>query len=656
VRGGTAVGVVLALAAGLALGQPRLTTPFETLHLLGGERVTLDLAAHFAGVGLTFAARSSDPELAVVAIDDARLVVAANSDDREGDATIRVTVTDGSGESARHDVRLVVSPKPAPFYRGWRLAVRAGYWTTPRMPWQDETVAVIDAIPAPGATIDPAIGGINVVHLGSAEMTFGYRRACRGRGVAVRRSLADAGMDVQDGAQLIDHRLHCQLAPDAQQSLTVDIEQGPSQYQATLEFGTVATSTTPRLHVTESLNTPVAQVNSLFERYLEDGLLDDIENRFLRIAVAELLDEIAENAWPRLRSPEAIYDVTAQRVSYASRTPAGEPSAQLTGLVAMPAADADEFQRRDRVVVLSHATGSTPSSFAFTDTWFVLANLIAGRGYLVIAPDNWGRGEGTKGQPETYLMANRTANASIDLLDAVLAHPAYDAFHNAGGRTDLALFGYSQGGHSALALWLALEARPDGIDVRELYSGGAPHNLQSTFRGTMQRLGGQCDGNPWCRYVDESVVPYATGRILPGLLAYTRTGLNADEIIDGDALNPDFVAGMLGSDPGYDALKAMLALNSFTNLANLATAIGAETRINLYHSRYDRLVPFENSRQLADLLAPDFDVQLHDDECNSGTYRGLFRVLSELDGPIGVLHAVCGMEVADEVLRELTPP
>ena len=48
-------------------------------------------------------------------------------------------------------------------------------------------------------------------------------------------------------------------------------------------------------------------------------------------------------------------------------------------------------------------------------------------------------------------------------------------------------------------------------------------------------------------------------------------------------------------------------------------------------------------------LAPHFDVAFHRGECGSGVYEALF----ELTSRIGVLHAVCGMEVADEVLQAL---
>ena len=650
-----------ALAAGLvvawaAIAQPRVDEPIGPLELLGGERRSWNLEQRFAGEELAFEAMSSNPMLAKADIDGTRLTVTANADGNEGMAIVTATATDRDGHRAQLEIRVVVAPQLPSFYRSWRLALRTGGPTTlPR--WEEGKLALVDAIPAPNASVDPTIGNLDIVHLGSADMTFDYPPGCRGS-VAIRRSLPGMGIGETHGAQLIDHRLHCQLAANTAQSLSVEVESGPSQHQATLEFATGGASTTPRLSVLESLTTPMADVNYLFQRYLDETLLDNIDPEYVILAAA-LLDRIARNAWPRLRRPGASYDVTAQRVSYASRTPDGAPSEQLTGLVAMPDVEANGFLRKDRVVVLSHATGSTPSNFDFADTWFVLANMFAGRGYLVIAPDNWGRGDSTKALPETYLLANRTANNSIDLIDAVLADSSYDAFHNghaADGRADIALFGYSQGGHSALALWLALEARPDNvdnidvnIDVRELYSGGAPHDLYNTFRGTLQHVHGTCDNNPWCRHVDASVVPYATGRILPGMLAYTRTDLTAEDLIDGNDFNATFVSGMLGGDSRYDALKAMLALNSFTNIVNLASAIDSDTRINLYHSQYDRLVPYENTRKLNALLTPDFAVDFHDDECNSYNYKTLF----ELIDTVGALHAVCGMEVADEVLRAL---
>ena len=649
------------LAAGLALAafaQPRVIEPIAPAELFGGERITWNLERHFAGDGLRFVAQSSDPTLARATVDGSLLHVAANADGRDGGVVVAVTATGENGaggetsESAQIAIHLTILPNRA-FQRAWRLALPNAAPTTPRLPSGEQKLALVDAQPAPGATVDPTFRNLNIVHLGSADMTFRYRAPCRG--VAVRRSLAGAVRGNGQDTQLIDHRLHCELGENAHQSVAVAVEDSADQNEAILEFRSAGASTTARLNVLESLDILAADVNGLFGRFFLETVLDAIDSRTTRVLAAVLIDRIARNALPRLRDPEARYDVTALRVAYASRSPAGEPSDQLTGLVAMPNISASGFRRRDRVVVLSHATGATPSEFAFTDTWFVLANMIAGRGYLVIAPDNWGRG-GTKDQPETYLLANRTANNSLDLIDAVLADERFNAFHSAAetdGHADIALFGYSQGGHSALALWLALEARPDDIEVRELYSGGAPYDLQRTFRGALQYVDGSCDDSPWCRYIDDSVLPYATGRILPAVLTYTRTGLSAADVRDGETLSADFASGMLAGEARFDRLNSVLALNSFANLADLGTAIQSRTRINLFHSRYDRLVPYENTRQLAALLGADFDVYFHEGECNTESYEALFALLLEARGSVGALHAICGMEVADEVLRAL---
>lgn len=644
--------VCLAFAA---FAQTRGEAPIAPVEIFGGEQVTWNLEQYFAGDGLRFVAESSDPTLAKAVVDGAMLTVRAIAERRYDVATIAVTAlheNDENGEMSQIAIHVTVLPNQ-PFLRDWRLALPTTAPIAPALPHAEQTLMLVDAIPAPNATIDPTFRNLHIAHLGGGDMTFRYRAPCRG--VAVRRSLAYAGLSNAHHTQLIDHHLHCELAANASQSIAVAAEQGADQYDALLRFQTASASIAPRLNVLESMNIPAFDVNGLFGRFFLETVLDSIDSRGTRILAAALIDRIARNALPRLRDPQARFDVTALRVAYASRTPAGEPSDQLTGLVAMPNVRASSFQRRDRVVVLSHATGSTPSEFEFTDTWFVLANMIASRGYLVIAPDNWGRG-GTREQPETYLLANRTANNSMDLIDAVLADERFNPFHAAAqpsGNADIALFGYSQGGHSALALWLALEARPDDIEVRELYSGSAPHDLQRTLRGALQYVDGSCDDNPWCRHVDDSVLPYATARILPALLAYTRTGLSADDVVDSEALRADFVSGMLGEDARFDALKSILALNSFTNLANLAAAIDSETRINLYHSRYDRLVPFENTRQLDAVLGADFDVHFHENECNSESYEALFALLLETRGAVGALHALCGMEVADEVLRAL---
>lgn len=523
------------------------------------------------------------------------------------------------------------------------------------VPVPGQTLALLDAIPSPGSLVNPGAGHIDLVHTAPPGRRYSYADsgfyagACP-IGVAVRRALPAAA----DGAaqQLVNHKLECALEPVLRHRARVDGRDGDgTRGESALAFTTGDDADGPAITVRNARTLPRDSVNELFDRYIEDSLIADIESRTLQLLVAILIDELARRTWAELRDPGARYDVVTESVSYASRSPTGTPSNAVTGLVARPDISADpDFAAKPRVVVLSHATGATPSAQEDGDAWFALASMFAGRGYLVVAPDNWGRGDlAVADQPETYLLGNRSANNSVDLLKAVLASDRYRAFHDdAQDRTDVSIVGYSQGGHTALALWIALHTGEHGVTVRELFSGGGPHDLLRTFRGAMQRFAGQCDGNEWCRHVDDAVVlPYVVGRILPAVLAYTETGLAHGDILEGRNLRPGFAADFLAGDAEYDALRAVLALNSFTNLVAPGSAIRGGTAINLYHSDYDRLVPEANTAALARALTADFDVTYHDEECSAGYYDDLFELVDR----VGVVHLVCGMEVLDDVLK-----
>jgi len=296
---------------------------------------------------------------------------------------------------------------------------------------------------------------------------------------------------------------------------------------------------------------------------------------------------------------------------------------------------------------LTHATGSTPGDLDNTDAWYILANLLASRGYLVIAPDNYGRG-GTESAPETYLMANRTALNTLDLVNQVLEDTAYDEVYDG---SDLAIIGYSQGGHSAIGLHLLIETQgPDNLSIRETYAGGAPHNLYQTVRGVMQHLDGSCDDSAYCRYVDEdTTVPFATDRIFPGFLSYTDTGLLLDDLVTGEEINPEFVTAFLANDPELDNFKAMLQLSSFTQIVSAGDNFsGSDALVHLYHSQFDRLVPFANTAELAAILDPAVTVDFHENRCNSDGYEAIFNLTDK----VGVLHTLCGLSVLNNALTD----
>ena len=523
------------------------------------------------------------------------------------------------------------------------------------LPTPPTPVSLSDAIPAAGATVDPSMSGFNVVQIADADWRFDYTGECGPTGVAVRHALTDLSGSGDD-REVVDHKLACALRPGTSYGVRVDATGGDGdRYRSVLEFTSDAERASPGVTVLDRTTLSRGDVDGLFHRYVVDAVLDEIDIPIIGSLAALIVAEIAEQTWTELSRRESTYGAVSEAVFYASRGPSGA-TATLSGLVAMPdIGDAQDYQRPGRIVVLTHGTGATPSGLSPHDGWYVLANLLAGRGYLVVAPDNWGRGvSGAPERPETYLMANRTANNALDMIRAVLADGRYEAFHDALETVPAALVGYSQGAHSAVALWLASAAGTQGtqkVAIREVYAGGGPHNLYATFRGVLEEIGDHCDGSPWCRNVDaDAIEPYAADRVLPAILRYSKVGLDLDDVLDDGRLGGSFIDGMLNGEERFDALKTMLQLNTFTNAVGLASALpSSSTRIHLYHSPFDRLVPQQNSRDLADALLPGFDATAHFDACDSNA----FEELGNLVDKAGVVHSICAFEVLDRVLLDL---
>ena len=500
--------------------------------------------------------------------------------------------------------------------------------------------------------MDPATRSLHIVHLADPDWRFEYSGTCEPTGFAFRRALVDLG-GPDDGREVVDHRLSCTLEPGAEHEVQVDATAGDgSRHRAILAFSSAAEPAAAGVEVRASASLSRRSVDRLFDQYVREAVLREVDTPIVGTLVALLVAEIAERAWTELGGRAASWGTLSAAVSYASRSPSGS-AATLSGLVAAPdVVGASDYVAPDRIVLLAHATGSTPSRLRPSDGTAVLANLLAGRGYLVVAPDNWGRGHGDGAdEPETYLMANRVAANGLDMVRAVLDDGRYAAFHDAPDPVEVAIIGYSQGAHSAVAMWLTGASFADDIAVREVYAGGGPHDVYRSFRGVLEHLADRCDGNPWCRHVDRDVMmPYAVGRILPALLRYTDLGLTTDDLLDGERLSEAFVTGMLDGDERFDALKTMLQLNSFADVADLAgTLPDPGARILLYHSPFDRLLPQRNTADLAEALFPGFDVTADLEACGSRT----FEELGDLVDMAGVVHTICAFEVFDRVLRDL---
>ena len=513
-------------------------------------------------------------------------------------------------------------------------------------------IPLTDAIPAAGVTVDPATRALHVIHVSDPDWRFQYDGTCEPTGVALRHALVELG-GTDNGREVVDHKLACTLEPGEDHEVRVDATTGNGAWhRAVLEFPSAAVSAAAGVRVDATAQHARRAVDGLFDRYVREAILEEIDTPLIGTLAALLVAEIAQRSWTELGARGATWGTVSEAVTYGSRSPSGA-AATLSGLVAMPDVGADaDYAAPARIVVLAHATGATPSRLSPDDGWYVLANLLAGRGYLVVVPDNWGRGH-TSGAdaPETYLMANRIAANGLDMVLAVLDDARYDIFHDTPEPVEVVVAGYSQGAHSAVALWLAGAPVADRFVIREVYAGGGPHDLYRTVRGALERIGERCDGNPWCRSVHrEAIEPYATGRILPAFLRYTDIGLTRDDVLDGERLSRAFVAGMLDGEARFDTLKTMLQLNTFTNLIDLAgTMSDADTRFLLYHSAFDRLVPPQNTTDLAGALLPGFDAAADIDTCSSRK----FEELGSLVPVAGTVHVVCAFEMFDRVLRDL---
>ena len=506
------------------------------------------------------------------------------------------------------------------------------------------SLTLLDALPASGVNADPQQGQVFFAHLGHSDLEITLSGDCTNfSGTTLRRQLFDLAQSQFD--QLLDHRVNCDLTGNSTFTFTADgTRSNDAAFRAQHTISTT-TASPGGLLPRESRDLPRSAIDNLFAGYVRGALMGRFD---LAGDVESALLDIAGDTWEHLTDPEALYDVRSERVSYLSSAPDGSPDMDLTGLIAYPVtASTPTFTARDKMLVLMHATGSTPSDQNPADAWFILANQFAARGYLVIAPDNYGRG-GTGEAAETYLMANRTARNAHDLLAAVQESSSYDAIYDGNAVT---IIGYSQGGHSAMALYQHLVSHDADLDIREVYAGGAPHDLYRTFYGILQFADGTCDDNDYCRYVDdETTVPFVTDRVLPAVTAYTDVGLELSELVAGERLSPSLVTGFLANEAAYDPLKIILQLNSLTNLVSASTNYAdSSALVHLYHSEFDRLVPHANTQALDRLLRDVVNVDFHENRCNSGGYEAIFNLTDR----VGVLHTLCGLSVLNDIFEDL---
>ncbi|MGH1438995.1 MAG: lipase family protein [Cellvibrionaceae bacterium] len=521
----------------------------------------------------------------------------------------------------------------------------------------DGSLQRIDSIPTDNANINARQTRFYFSHLASENSSYNYDLDCTiNVSHITRRDPAD--LSISSGNSLLDHNLGCSdnLNLNSTQNLIIT-EETSEPKTSTIPFSTDTTLTPNNELITiiGENSLPLNSIGNVTPASLLEEIIDDLSLPILtELAINAVIDDIADNDLPNLFNPITEYDVITQSVRYESIDPNGNKIRTLSGLIALPdISQLANFSPKDNIILLNHSTGLTPSDRNITGLWYNLAVILASRGYLVIAPDNYGLGN-TSAFTETYLQAKRTGINSIDLVTSAINSGRYnDIISSTSTAKNLAIIGYSQGGHSAIAAWQeALHNHQGTLNVSNVYSGAGPYNVYETFKGIVNFVNGSCFLGEYCRYVnDELVNSYAIERILPPLLSYTNTGLNEIDITDGDELRSEFAASFLANNQEYDQLKLLLQLNSYTNISNPeASFTDPNMNLMVYHSDYDRLVAPANTREFINIIngyiGSTNDLSA---DCNSNNIQLLFAASDE----VGIIHGICGAVMIDDILHRL---
>ena len=508
-----------------------------------------------------------------------------------------------------------------------------------------QSISFLEKIPnSTVANANPEKITPSISHLTYANSTGQFLIDCDSP--MLKKTLRKLQDSIQGFDQITQHIVDCQLEENTAYSINIrETDATHGEFEGSHEFST-GTVNSGLLNIQDTVVLQREDIAELFVSYINGALITKTEMPpLIQDLILQPVIGVADQFWSTLVNPTPIYDVVSESVSYESQDPFGNPSADLKGLISYPVVGADNnFTPRNQMILLSHATGSSPSELDLEDAWFIIASHLASRGYLVVAPDNYGNDPNSI-ENETYLLSFQTAINSLDLLR--LGLESYSTIYTG---NEITLIGYSQGGHSAVGILSLAQLKFKDLNFSQSYIGGGPLNLYGTFKGVLENLNGNCQETGYCELIDSSTSePFATDRILPGFLQYSDTGLTKDDLIEDDRLARDFIDRFLEMDPAYEKLRGLLEINSFTNIKNPDNFFAPGTNINFYHSEFDRLVPVANAEEFVELFSEHVNLNFDDSECNSNS----FKLISEATDKAGIVHTLCALNVFDMIMNEL---
>ncbi|WP_328991679.1 hypothetical protein OG394_35810 [Kribbella sp. NBC_01245] len=207
----------------------------------------------------------------------------------------------------------------------------------------------------------------------------------------------------------------------------------------------------------------ISQIQGIRGQFVSAVKLDQLSAR----AVTE-----AAKAYGFTDAPDARFGVTTYRVVYRTIDPSGRPTT-ASGLVALP----DGRRGRLTVAEYLHGTNGTKrfvaSMTAGPDR--AAAQMLAGTGLVVVAPDYLGLGVGPGRHP--YLDTRTETTASTDLL---LAARTFARRYGVQLKRDVLVTGFSQGGRATLSVGRALQNKEvPGFRLGALEAVAGPFDIEN---------------------------------------------------------------------------------------------------------------------------------------------------------------------------------
>ena len=336
------------------------------------------------------------------------------------------------------------------------------------------------------------------------------------------------------------------------------------------------------------------------------GLLDGISSLMINYVVNPFLN----NSFPDRNSTS----VGAISYTYRSADPQGNP-VELSALVYIPKKVLDGEQTLTGIALATH--GSIASKAECPTERAQYEGAFAWKNYAVVMPDYYGFGVSAD-RPQAYLDAETSGRGSID---AYLAALQLMADLDIEKPDRLYSFGYSQGGFNSMANLKYVSTHPDlGITFDKVMCGGSPFDVPVT----------------WNAYLNPSADDNFTGAI--GFIPLTvvsinesqKLGLDYSTIFRGSLLDnwrdwilsKDYTLAQINTKLGTTNLADILTDSMMAGTGSSFEAIiatcqrysltsgwtvppSSDTRIIIFHSEKDDIVPFANFTSMKKFLSED---------------------------------------------------